>query len=197
MQRTTLFVIPGFGESMRDPAYRELARQARRAGLRVIGVDVHWDRTTFSDWVEESLRKAGSLDNAIILGFSFGAMVALEIARQNRVSKIIACSPSPFYQEDIPQIRANVQFLGVRRLREFAELRFPETLRSRVVFMMGESDWDYAILALKRRYRECRGRKKLVLIPGVGHDIGDRSYLAAIMREIIPPSPGGRKHSIE
>jgi esterase/lipase len=182
-----LYVIPGFGESTRDKPYRAIASFAKSAGYEVVLYSPKWSRATPTQWIaglKEKIAQHGTT-NATVFGFSFGAYVAINTAREIPFAKIIACSLPPFFQADIVNIEPSTRtFLGTRRMADFENYAFPATLKTPIVFMSGEQEDKEDLVNMAHYHSAWSGLKKKVLVPNAEHDLETGDYLKAICAEI-------------
>lgn len=185
--RKILYIIPGFGDTPEDQAYKLVAKIAESKNYEVRTITLLWERSTIEDWIKTASKiiDTNTAKNFSILGFSFGAMVAVAIAKKYHFTKLHLCSLSPFYMEDIDHLPgAAKKFLGKRRLADFATLIFPDDIGTPAYFYFGTADWDYALKQIKRRAKTWKGAHKLILIDGVGHDLENSAYLDVLEKNL-------------
>ncbi len=185
--KRALYIIPGYGESTKNKAYQEIRKIAMTKSYRVFGINIDWKRTGIIDWQNEALRIMANKYEAggVILGFSFGAMVSLYLAREFSFHKVYLCSLSPYFAEDLDLIPASSRkFFGTRRIQQFSRNSFRTPQECSASFMVGSEEWPVAIDLIKKRYKQWPGRKKILVIPGADHDISDARYLRAIARSL-------------
>ncbi len=88
--KNKIYIIPGFGESCREARYKALAKILQVKGYNVLPVSPDWYKP-FSKAVFQPSK------NAILIGFSFGAVIAYLVAKKYKCQKIILASLSPIH----------------------------------------------------------------------------------------------------
>ena len=181
-----LYIIPGFGETTKDKPYKEIQKNAKDKGYEVIPIDLSWSRNTMSDWIREAREKVLEYgdNNSSILGFSFGAFVAVELSKEFSFKKIFVCSLSPYYSEDLKFMPKVIIRHGKKRVADFKKYKFPANIKIKAVFMVGDSEWKFAQKRVGERFKKWKGTKSLKIINDSNHDIGNPEYLKEIKKEL-------------
>lgn len=172
--------------------YASTIRAIESKGYKVEFVPIQWERTTIDDWSKEFSAVYGRYkpSDAIIAGFSYGAMTALKVAAERVPSELWLFSLSPYFSEDIPNLKlAWLRTIGKQRQERFSRLSFnkiaPEiTCKTRLFIGELEASMypdlskrtDQAHMAIKN--------SKLIKIPGCGHDVTSTKYIKAIKSTI-------------
>jgi thioesterase domain-containing protein len=183
------YIIPGFRQTTRASAYRKIMRAFREAGVKPVGIRIKWKRTVLSQNIEEFLSqlRAPQEGGYCILGFSFGAMVALVSASRGLMpERLFLCSLSPFFAEQTPRSPAAKRSLGKRRLADFQSIRFNNVvsdIRSKTEIFVGSNE-DAAVIKMARSTRRRLRRSRLFIVRNSGHDIGNPAYLSAVCKRI-------------
>jgi len=100
-----VYIIPGFRHKVIDDEYTWLASHAESVGYKAVLVHITWNNRVMSDYVHEFLEQYEDDSENIVVGFSFGAMIAAISASKARPNKLILLSLSPYFSEDIPSLR--------------------------------------------------------------------------------------------
>lgn len=187
----TLFIIPGFKEKISDPQYVALRRAFMRKGFDVHVVPIVWDRRVMTDWVvqfEKYFFEHRGAKNAV-LGFSFGAMIALVTAQRARPDALVLCSLSPYFAEDLSMIPERWRrFIGKRRTEDFARYSMKQTVKGisipAQVFIGGAEQQKFRLLAARCARAATVLGCPVTVIDGVKHDIGDVRYRDALVRDV-------------
>ncbi len=186
----TLYVIPGFGENTKMPDYKAVIKACRLFGYEVIEFNPCWDRSVASDWIldfERSLQKNKSAKTSII-GFSFGAYVAVLSAQKFKFEKLVLCSLSPYFADNIPEIpEAAWKFFGKRRKQDFSKHHFPVGMQVDAAFLVGEHEIPMELKHVNDRYKSWSGKKTHIIVKGAEHSIGSGEYLNQIIETIKKP----------
>lgn len=189
--RSTLFIIPGFREKISHKQYVGLRNAFPKKDFDVVLVPIVWDRRVMTDWIDQfsECYESHRGKKNIVLGFSYGAMIALLTAKTLRPDRLILCSLSPYFAEDLPKIPMWwKRFIGKRRTEDFSRYSMKKAVKgisiTTTVFIGGGEQKKFP--QLKRRCVE--GAKELsaslIVVPNVLHDIGDPRYRVAIVREV-------------
>ncbi len=183
--RKTVFVIPGFRQSPKNKAYKEIAKILRREGYRSILVNIPWRQTTISQNTELFLKKYKKINTRkkYILGFSFGAMIAFIASTKVSVSGLILCSMSPYFKEDLS--KKWLSSINKERIHDFSNLHcasLAKQIKAKQILMLYGSKEERS---LKRRVNEAFDQilsqnKHLISIEKTDHDIADKKYLNKI-----------------
>ena len=120
-----VYILSGGMESTRSREYREIGRLFGRKGFRVNYVEIEWRRKNPTDWVNQFINSYRPSDYDILFGFSWGAWSAFVASTRIKTDKLILCSLSPFFSEDIPHLkRWWVKGAGKARIRDFKRYHF-------------------------------------------------------------------------
>lgn len=186
-----LYVIPGFGQSTIDNEYQNLISLAKDIGYEVVEYVPYWDRKTIDHWIADflSFTKKRSMDHCSVVGFSFGAYIAVLASKHLNFEKIILCSLSPYFKNDIKNLPSAVfPMLGKRRMEAFAQIDFPEQLLADEVYLLiGENDFPYAVERTDAIFKTLKNKKFLNIIPNTKHTIDTPEYLSAITKILKKP----------
>lgn len=187
-----LFILPGFREKISDPQYVALRNFFRGKGFEVRMVPIVWDRRVMTDWIlqfEEFFRSSRGKKNAV-LGFSYGAMIALLAAKSLQPDALILCSLSPYFAEDLSNIPDRwKRFIGKRRTADFGRYSMKSAVKcvsSKVkVFIGGAEQKKFRQLAARCAFAAKALETSVIVVEGVKHDIGDARYREALGREVM------------
>lgn len=188
----TFFIIPGFKEKISDKQYVALKKMFLAKGFDVKMVPIVWHRKVMTDWVaqfSDFFEKHRGKKN-IVLGFSFGAMIALIAAKNLQMSRLILCSLSPYFAEDLLKIPTRwKEYIGRRRTEDFLKYLAKDAVKDvslKVrVFIGGAEQKKFSQLALRCTFVAKALSTSVIVVDGVKHDIGDKRYRDALEREIL------------
>lgn len=197
----TAFVLSGFSRTSLDSTahnydgYDQLKSGLRRKGYRVVAIDISWRRKSLSRYIKEFValyEKEKSQEN-IVIGNSFGAVIAFVTAPILQPNIVYLCSLSPFFQEDRGKQpdAVGLRLCGKRRMQELWSIsatkiasRLNQTsVKTIVVF--GKKEYDMLVLVerCKKTATQLHG-SKLVEIPNAPHNMGDAAYSSGLLRLI-------------
>ncbi len=182
-----IYIIPGFGEKVSDVPYPYISKILKEKGYIVKKYQPKWKYRTIKNWVRDFhnfLLKENDY-KPTVLGFSFGAMIALLEARNFIFNKLILCSLSPFFKQDLKKISLiTLKILGKKRMRDFKQNEFPNDLKTPSIFIFGSLEEEKFGFNINNIIKKYSGPKKVFIVSEVGHDISSPKYLEKI-KEII------------
>ena len=118
----TFFILAGFKHSPREPQFDWLEEFLKSEGFKVVKVDIHWRHRVMTDYVQEfeDFFEQHKTGENYVLGFSYGAMIAMISASKLSPDGVYLCSLSPYFQEDLEKLKPWWRaVLGLRRLADF------------------------------------------------------------------------------
>ena len=175
-----VYVIPGFRHTPKTLAYKEIAKILRKEGYKPVLVKIPWKQTTISENTELFLKQYKKIKTRkkYILGFSFGAMIAMLASTKVSPSGLILCSLSPFFKEDLAKGGTSVRY------QDFAKLHcktLAKKVKAKEVRMLyGTKETKSLKKRVTSAYRHISSSKQLISIRKTEHDIADKRYLATI-----------------
>src|SRR3990167_10381498 len=195
------FIIAGFNmnQSAADPKYQALREAIKSKGYEVIPFSKHWNHKTVSEYTKEFIKfysdnKSTGGEN-IVIGNSHGAMVAFLSAPIIRPNKIIVCSLSAYFKEDMHKQKQSymIRRFGKLRTADSHVISADETAQEinktqvDVVFMRGEREnWGRFIKLSERVEQSVKAvkRSKLVVVPNCPHSFRAPEYIDGITAEL-------------
>lgn len=188
----TIFLIPGFKTQITDPLYRELVSYLKSKNYTVQPVPIVWKNRTVTKNAEEFVnyfeKNKGKVN--FVLGFSYGAVIALMTAEKIHIKKLILCSLSPDFKEDSITMPAWLKkYIGVNRYIDTTTRsanNLAKSLCVETVIMYGEKE-GVGYPQLKKRCEETAksaNNAKLIVVKNAPHDISYPTYIEAIKKVI-------------
>jgi hypothetical protein len=143
-----------------------------------------------TQWVKEAIEqiKVGGREPYCVLGFSYGAMIALISASMGvRPGRLFLCSLSPYFSEFLSKDRRKLErAIGKKRAMDFSGIRYKNVLQgvraTTELFVGGSEAAD--VLKIARMTRRSIASSKLHVVENALHDIGDKRYQAAVVARI-------------
>lgn len=182
-----MIIIPGFGESAKNSTYSAVKKEIKSLGYNIVFHQPKWKKNTIKKWLsdfKEFIKKFEKM-NPIVLGFSFGAYIAIISAENFKFLKIISCSLSPYFKDDIKNLPPIAyKMLGQKRIRDFANYYFPKNLETPIIFLVGDKDMEIVIKRSISAYKKYKGCKKIIKIKGAEHDLNNKSYIDEIKKAL-------------
>lgn len=176
-----VYVIPGFRHTPKTKAYQKIAKILRGEGYKPVLVKIPWRQTTISENTEYFLKQYKKIKTRkkYILGFSFGAMIAMLASTKVSPSGLILCSLSPYFKEDIAKSGRGLRY------EDFSKLHcktLAKKVKAKSVNMLyGTKETKPLIRRVTKAYRQISASKKrLVAIKNIEHDIANKHYLQTI-----------------
>lgn len=196
-----VFLISGFNmnQSASDPKYEELRNAIVQKGYEVIPVPILWNHKTVTEYMKlfvsfYNTNKSKYKQN-IVVGNSFGAMVAFLSAPIINPDKVLVCSLSAYFKEDMHKQKQSylMRRFGKLRTADFHEISARETerklnkLKTPVIFMKGEKEnWGRFIKLSERVEQSAKAVKnsRLVIVPSCPHSFRAPEYIEGITSEL-------------
>ena len=184
------YLIPGWGEDLKDRDYRAVLDIYKAAGYEPEFVKIDWKYKTIEDWVEQVKSKISKQDlqSSLLSGFSFGAVTALSLAGYyQQPAKLLLFSLSCFYAEDQKTVPNSwLRAIGKNRTETFGKIDFDDLSgridRPTTLFLGSKEDPE-----MKIRAKDAHGKikdSKFIIVEGAKHDLGDPKYVEAIRKAL-------------
>lgn len=171
--KKNLLIIPGFGESTIESPYNEFIKKNKK-DFNIVTYNPVWDYYTASRWLHELKEILHTIDtrNTTVVAFSLGAYITLLAAETWFFKKIILCSISPFFKEQLYLMpKPAEKFFGIKRMRDFSTHLIPKNITCSVVFLFGTEDWSVGINEAKKLSQKYKGIFDFV--PNAQHELTD------------------------
>lgn len=169
-------------------AYKNIAKMFATSGFHPVLVDISWKGTTISTNVEHFLKKfkKSPASKKYILGFSYGAMIAFIAAAEVKVEGLILCSLSPYFSEDLKDLKnKNLSSLARLRYEDFAKFNSgsiaKKTRAKQILMIYGASEARALVARVKKTFDQINlSQKSLISIARTEHEIGSAKYMGTI-----------------
>lgn len=190
--RKTFFLVPGFKQKAGDRSFLWLEKFLKSKGFSVVKVPITWERKTMRDYVEDFIKvyKKHQTKENYVLGFSYGAVIALLSANTVKPKKIYLCSLSPDFKEDVPTMSSWLKkYVGKRRITQSLKTSGREAAKNlkipSVVFYGELEAKHYPQIEIRcKETARLAARSKLVVVEESPHQINFPAYQMAIAKEI-------------
>ncbi len=154
-----LHIIPGWEDTCRRKAYRQLADVAREKGYEVVFNDVDWKKPL-------SPQVFPVHKDAAVFGFSLGAILAWLTAQEYPCRHVILASMTPHYSFMDRKIKkALVDLAGSRFVDDIIDNLAPEHHAKKQTILYGDREDEPAD----------------ILVPDTDHELTPK-YIAAVAR---------------
>jgi pimeloyl-ACP methyl ester carboxylesterase len=156
-----IYIIPGWKESSQYKIYQSLAALAKKKGYDVIFYEIDWDKSLSSQIFPVQ-------KNAIILGFSLGAILAHLIAQKYECRKLILASMTPLHSFKNNKAKKElIDLLGHAFVEDISKkLRIKNRARSQVIV-----------------YGDREGEQGDIIVPRTGHRLNAR-YIKELVESL-------------
>jgi pimeloyl-ACP methyl ester carboxylesterase len=191
-------VIPGFMQHVESSRgsriYQPLLHDLREAGYKVVPIQVTWERRTFDDWLPEVEKQVAGVqtEDALLIGFSYGAMLSSVLATRHKFARVFLCSLSPYFAEDLRRATKAWHSVGHRRISAFEKVHFEDIVKKynadQTIVFAGEVEMlRRKAPVLAERNKEAAARlpnAQFIAVPKAAHDISHPNYAAAIKAQL-------------
>lgn len=137
--KKTIYIIPGWGESCDEKRYKNLATTLGTKGCTIERIKPDWNLGITGNVFKP-------VKNSIIIGFSYGAVIAYLIAKKYKVKRVIFCSLSPIEKESYKDtLKDHLKYmsreLAVRNSKDIKSIKISlETLQTPYITLAGECE---------------------------------------------------------
>jgi alpha/beta superfamily hydrolase len=196
----TAFIISGFNmnQTAADPKFAKLREAIKAKGYTVIAVPIQWNRKTISQYTQEFVDfylKNKSRGENVVIGNSFGAVVAFLAAPAIKPNKTLVCSLSAYFKEDMPNQKRSYMLrrFGKQRTDDSHSISADDTAtkineaRLNMVFLRGEKENWGRFIKLSERVKKSAvavNGSKHVIVPDCPHSFRDPAYIKGIVAEL-------------
>ena len=190
----TVFLISGFDlDETAVEGYELLAKGLKSKNYNVVPVGIKWRRKTPSEYVKEfeAFYKKHKAKESIVIGNSFGAVIAFLSAASLKPNVIYLCSLSPFFKEDKGKFpdKYVVNHFGKRRAEDlwsYSANKIADDINKTKVktFVLYGQKEHKTSPNLVARAKDTAKRVKdssLTEIPNAPHDLEDKVYSSALV----------------
>jgi pimeloyl-ACP methyl ester carboxylesterase len=193
----TAFIINGLDTQVtaNDDEYKSLRQAVAAKGYVVKAVDISWKQATPTQYAHKFIsyyEKHKSPDYNVVIGNSFGAVVAILTAVEIKPDLILLCSLSPFFKEDKTKTwppQYYDRLIGKQRLKDISSYSI-QTLADNinlhniiVKVLYGEREHISSPRLVKRAQDTAKllHNSTLVEIPDASHNFNDAKYIKGII----------------
>lgn len=133
-----IYIIPGWEDLCSQDSYQALGKVAKEKGYEVLYKDVDWKKPLSNQIFEVS-------ENAVIFGFSLGAILAWMVAQKNKCNHLILASMTPHYSFEKQEIKeALIEITGKEFVDDVIKNLKKEHLAQKQTIMYGDKEDESA-----------------------------------------------------
>ena len=182
--KRTLLLIPGFSESATNAPYVTFTEKFKDE-FCVVTHTPNWNNGTASNRLVDLKIILNTLEikNTTVVSFSLGAYIALIAAETYPFQKVILCSLSPFFDEQLSHMpTAAKKYLGINRVNDFSNHLIPQSITCPSIFLFGSLDWSFGIDEARKLASKYNGIFEI--IPDTPHELTEE-YLLKISAYVL------------
>ena len=154
-----IYIIPGWKDTCQHKPYQSLANIAKKKGYEVVCNNVDWNKLL-------SPQTFSVPKNAVVFGFSLGAVLARLVAQDSICRHLILASMAPLHSfKGGKDKKTFVDLFGHEYIEDIAKNLKPKHLATRQTIMYGELEEDQGD----------------VLVSNTGHELNNQ-YIKEIGR---------------
>jgi len=186
--KSEVFIIPGFKHSSLSPDYQKIGDIFKDKGIQPNYVEIPWKNTTIAGNLAFFLDiyQRSKADRKYVLGFSFGAVIALLAATKASFDTIFLCSLSPYFPEDLPTLRKSwISSIGKGRLNDFKSFNtkaLTSNIKAKTFILYGADEGIEIEKRATTTFRQLSVVKELIRVADSKHDIGNKNYHSEIKK---------------
>jgi len=197
------FLISGFKMNIasNDDMYADLRAAIASTGYEVVPVPLIWNRITVPQYCPKFIEfyNQHKGEHNMVIGNSYGAMVAFLTAATLEPDLVVVCSLSPYFKEDLNKTTEEyrIKRFGKRRSDAQRYLSATETAKEinakniPVVLMYGEQEktvYPHLVKRVKETAAELE-KYKLIEVADAPHSFRSPLYIAAIRQALLQLEP--------
>lgn len=191
IKKKVAYILPGYGQSsVRGPAYIKIAKFFEARGIKPISVKIEWRKNKpekFSEYVQQFLKQYKKQKNTLtyVLGFSYGANIALLAAPKAKPNMLILCSLSPYFEEDLKTIKST-WFRWWRKNfieSDYSFDKLAQKIKNKTTLLIGEHEDISSIKRAKDAKRKLLDSRLIAVKNGL-HKIGQKEYIKAVEKVV-------------
>lgn len=183
-----IYLIPWYKHTIETSWYRELIVKFEEQWYEVEFIEISWKYKVMSNYITQADEQIKGTEDSLILGFSFWAMISLKIAEKYTFQKVILCSLSPYFSEDLALLPLRYKLnLWIRRWIDFGRNYSENNIQN--------AQWNqytmiYGWVETQRLQARCwkmiekLNIDKIWIVDEVGHDIADETYQKMILQKL-------------
>lgn len=141
-----------------------------------------------SDYIDQVESQIKASKNTEILGFSFGAMIALKLSEKIKFHRVFLCSLSPYFSEDLHLFPKYYKLrLWLRRWNDFRDNYHESDIKNKqwnTLLVVYGSDEPERLKNRVKKMIELLNISEVAIVEWVGHDIADSNYQKMILKHI-------------
>ncbi len=191
----TVFLLAGFSTSRTalSTDYSEIRKGLSAKGYKLVPVDISWRQKTPSVYAKEfiQLYNKNKSDRNIIIGNSFGALVAFISIAEIKPDVVYLCSLSPFFKEDEKRLPDDevIKYFGIRRMNDLRTYSCSQIAKlinktsTKIYVLYGEKELITSppLVNRSKEVAQAINGTTLLEIPNAPHNLSDKIYYSAVL----------------
>jgi predicted esterase len=162
------------------------------SGVNLNGIDEPWADYSISEYGRLACAQKELASADVLIGHSVGAIAALSVVQKLPIRRLLLCSPSALFAEDIAELTDSsaADFLGEKRYNELSRLssyKLAEEVNQLghdTVITIGSKEYHRNLNLVQRakQLSESIHSSRFIEISGAEHSIRDDVYASEISR---------------
>lgn len=187
MVKRVAYIIPGYRENIHGKSYRALSKHLISKKISPIFISIHWKNRTMTSYVRQFLQQINlQTEKFYIIGFSYGAMMALIASALLKPERLYLCSLSPYFKEDVKKLSiSDYRLIGKKRAKDFNNYsfhKFVKKISCKTFLFAGTDELPSVLKRSKEAVDNIKGSRFASVRQGT-HKVDD-TYLHAILNKI-------------
>lgn len=181
-----VYVIPGHDEFYdKQKGYKVIGKLFEEQDFQVYPIKINWKvkDNNFDNYIQQFNKQANrhsKKDQVVILGYSFGAMIALKASASIKPNLLILCSLSPYYVENYSSMRPSwLSWWKKHFSNEYSFHAQIKPIKFPVYFVFGALE-DISIKKLARLGRSSLEKSRLFIASEAKHNLHSKFYLSKL-----------------
>lgn len=189
--RKVAYIIPGYEQShLKQRGYKKVGKFFAARNITPVYVEIDWHQekpATFGNYVEQFLAQYKKEKNTevYVLGFSYGALIALLAASKVKPKMLILCSLSPYFKEDLQHFPEDLLKWWKENFvnSDYSFEKLASRIKTKTHLVVGDADHPGTIARAKAG-KKTIPESKLSIAKGAKHNIGQKEYLETLEKVI-------------
>jgi len=185
------YIIPGYEQShLKQRGYNKVAKFFAARNITPVHVEIDWhgqQPATFQNYVDQFLAQYQKEKNTevYILGFSYGALIALLSVSKLKPQAIILCSLSPYFTEDLAHFPEELLTWWRTNFvdSDYSFTKLAPRVKARTYLVVGDAEHPGTIARAKAA-KKVIVESKLSIAKGAKHNISQKEYLETLEKLI-------------
>lgn len=177
-KKGTFFIIPGFRQRATNKTYKEISNFLKKEGFTPVIVPVEWSKNSIQENAEHfvNVYSKSRSRRKYVLGFSYGAMIALIASSKIQIEGLVLCSLSPYFKNDLKHNSRKTEYVHL----DSSKLA-KKTKAKKILMLYGKNEAKDLVKRVSETFIDLKLQNKyLIPVESAEHNIGHKEYLFSI-----------------